>query len=331
MSELESLWKKYREGRLNKEEKKELLTALENSEKADELDSFLKVEWMASNKVKLGTQVGHDRLYELIQNRISNKPLGAERRMDKWWKDYRYAVAVCLTILLLAGSIFTAYNNAESDFITLQVPAGGQVKSFTLPDGSKVWLNVATSLQYQKDFVEHRNIRLFGEAYFEVAKNRQSPFTVAFNEHKLVVTGTMFNIKAYGNEDSSSVNVEEGSVNVISEADTSSLVQNDRLLIENKGGKQYKSTKVFGEASKWKLGEMVFDHTPMEQVLKTLERQFDVTIAVEDVTKLKDSNLTTRYQANANLKEVLDGLAYLQNLEYRMYASDSVTIWKLDK
>ena len=97
---------------------------------------------------------------------------------------------------------------------TLSTPRGGQYQ-LVLPDGSKVWLNASSSLHFPTAFTgKNREVELTGEAYFEVAKNKEKPFHVKVNDMQVEVLGTHFNINAYEDENAIRTSLLEGSVKI---------------------------------------------------------------------------------------------------------------------
>src|SRR5690606_11529614 len=117
----------------------------------------------------------------------------------------------------VASSLFDKKNqriNSSEQLVTLQTPNGGQYQ-VTLPDDTKVWLNAGSTLQYPGRFTSaSRRVELNGEAYFEVAHIKNSPFIVASQEQEITVLGTHFNVNAYENEPDTRTTLLEGSVQV---------------------------------------------------------------------------------------------------------------------
>lgn len=158
----------------------------------------------------------------------------------------------------------------------LSTPRGGQYR-VTLPDGTEVWLNAASSLRFPTGFDrKERMVELSGEAYFEVAKDPSKPFIVKTeNNMKVKVLGTHFNIMAYPGERSSNVTLLEGTVEV-----------NERLLkpgeqaLQNGNGIQVSETDV-EHAVAWKNGYFSFSNADITTVMTTLERWYDIEVEYE--------------------------------------------------
>ena len=161
---------------------------------------------------------------------------------------------------------------------TLSTPVGGQYQ-VTLPDGTKVWLNAASTIKFPPAFIgNERKVIITGEAYFEVAKNERQPFRVLMADStSVVVTGTHFNINAYQNEKEQQVTLLEGSVTVLNAMNAIKLEPGTQALIKNK---QIIKDKVLDaeEITGWKDGLFVFHDAPIESIMMQVERWYDAKI-----------------------------------------------------
>lgn len=170
---------------------------------------------------------------------------------------------------------------------TIQTPKGGKYQ-VRLPDGSKVWLNSASTLRYPTSFAAHeRKVHLKGEAYFEIAPNKQKPFRVESDNQIVEVLGTHFNINSYDDEDYVKTTLLEGSVKVILNSKTSSIA-NARLL--KPGEQSLTKSSISGirienadteKAIAWKNGYFKFKNTPIREIMREIERWYDVELVYE--------------------------------------------------
>jgi transmembrane sensor len=168
---------------------------------------------------------------------------------------------------------------------TLSTPVGGQYQ-VTLSDGTKVWLNAATTIKYPPSFGGNdRKIELRGEAYFEVAKNERKPFKVLIGDSTTIsVTGTHFNVEAYQNEKEQQVTLLEGSVTVANAGSVIKLEPNTQALIKDK--KIIKRDVVDAEAiTGWKDGLFVFHDASIESIMMQIERWYDAKVVFKAQTK----------------------------------------------
>jgi len=162
-------------------------------------------------------------------------------------------------------------------FNTIETPKGGKYQ-ITLPDGSKVWLNSVSSLRFPAIFNgEERNVELKGEAYFEVAKNKEKPFVVKTNDMNVIVTGTEFNVMAYSDENYSATTLVEGSVRV-SSPNSDIVLKPGEQVVSNEGAKLKKSLADVELNIAWKNGLFQFNDSDMRTVMNQISRWYDVSI-----------------------------------------------------
>ncbi|MGN6491767.1 MAG: FecR family protein [Agriterribacter sp.] len=188
-------------------------------------------------------------------------------------------------------------NNTAVEILynTISTPRGGQYQ-LTLPDGSKVWLNAASSLRYPTIFKgNERKVTLTGEAYFEVARttlqgtNTHLPFTVETGDIDVKVLGTHFNINAYHDEADVKTTLLEGSVDVIAkqkQAQTVRLLPGQQSQWSNALGmmKLVKEADI-EQAVAWKNGLFKFNSTDLAAIMRQVSRWYDVDIVYEGSVK----------------------------------------------
>jgi len=154
----------------------------------------------------------------------------------------------------------------------ISTPAGGQYQ-VTLPDGTKVWLNAVSGITYPVAFTgKAREVKITGEAYFEVVRDPAKPFSVKTYRDIIKVTGTSFNINSYGDERFIKTSLLKGSVKI--NADTL------------KPGQAYENGLVIstntGQDIAWKNGFFDFNHTSMEEAMKQIVRWYGVQVEYDD-------------------------------------------------
>ncbi|MEV4881564.1 FecR domain-containing protein [Chitinophaga ginsengisegetis] len=163
---------------------------------------------------------------------------------------------------------------------TLSTPRGGQYQ-LTLPDGTRVWLNAASSLHFPTAFTgSNRTVELTGEGYFEVAPLSGKPFLVKANGADITVLGTHFNIMAYTNESALAVTLLEGAVNVGRNGTIKKLLPGQQARISNNNNITVTGADV-QEAVAWKNGFFIFDRADITTVMRQLERWYDIEVVYE--------------------------------------------------
>ncbi|MFZ4102306.1 MAG: FecR family protein [Sphingobacterium thalpophilum] len=170
---------------------------------------------------------------------------------------------------------------------TIQTPKGGKYQ-IRLPDGSKVWLNSASTLSYPTTFAgNERKVQLKGEAYFEISPNKNVPFRVESENQIVEVLGTHFNINSYDDEDYVKTTLLEGSVKVILSSNPNE-VSKTRLL--KPGEQSLTKSSQSGirienvdteKAVAWKNGYFKFRNTPIKEIMREIERWYDVELVYE--------------------------------------------------
>jgi transmembrane sensor len=196
----------------------------------------------------------------------------------------------------------------EGAFNTMSTPRGGQYQ-LTLSDGTKVWLNAASSLRYPATFTgKDRQVELNGEAYFEVAHNAAMPFKVnVAGKEEVEVLGTHFNINSYSDEPAVKTTLLEGSVKVTPAINTTISTQLATILKPGEqaqmqaGGKINRQTNVdIGKVMAWKNNIFNFNN---ENIMRQLSRWYNVDIRFEGtIPGIKFSGEIGR---NLSLKQVL--------------------------
>ncbi|HEY1202431.1 MAG TPA: FecR domain-containing protein [Niastella sp.] len=208
-------------------------------------------------------------------------------------------------------SAITAYN-------TLSTPRGGQYQ-LILPDGSKVWLNAASSIRYPTAFTgTERKVTITGEAYFEVVHNSKMPFKVEKGDMIVEVLGTHFNINAYEDESGIQTTLLEGSVKVNQLAiDNKQLAINAESSVVLKPGEQAElkpsrsqsgplainHSPDVNQVMAWKNGLFQFHNAGLPAVLKQISRWYDVDIRYEGDVPVRE--FEGKIQRNLTLLQVL--------------------------
>jgi transmembrane sensor len=206
-------------------------------------------------------------------------------------------------------------SNAPILYNTITTPRGGQYQ-ITLSDGSKVWLNAASSLKFPAAFSNNeRVVELTGEAYFEVAKltgpsvtgreGSRIPFKVITNKQTVEVLGTHFNVNAYADEAAIKTTLLEGSVKVVqSETNNSQLLKPGQQA--KLGAKIQISDVDATQAIAWKNGYFIFSHEDIGSIMRQVSRWYDINIQYEgNVTQEGFVGTISRFKDVAQVLDML--------------------------
>ncbi|MBC9913463.1 FecR family protein [Chitinophaga varians] len=186
---------------------------------------------------------------------------------------------------------------------TLAIPRGGQFR-VTLPDGTNVWINAASTLRYPTSFSgSDRTVELTGEAYFEVAKMPEKPFHVKVRQMDIQVLGTHFNVMAYTEETSVQATLLEGAVKIHTPGTQTALRPGQQLRMEQTGRLSVVNDIDLDEIMAWKNGYFRFNHEKLPGVMRQIARWYDVDIAYEG--SIPDREFGGKISRNSSIEEVL--------------------------
>jgi len=201
-------------------------------------------------------------------------------------------------------------------FATLVTPRKGQYRA-VLPDGTKVWLNAESSLRYPTSFVTNeREVELTGEGYFEVTPDAKRPFIVKTAKQQLKVLGTEFNLNAYTNESTTVTTLIEGSVQLMSKGSAfrQMLKPNQQASLQES---KYTINKVDVEPySAWKDGEFRFKATPLPEVIKQLQRWYDLDVDYNGIPS--HIKINASINRRKKLSSVLAVLSDISNMQIKI-------------
>jgi transmembrane sensor len=200
---------------------------------------------------------------------------------------------------------------------TIETPKGGQYQ-INLPDGTKVWLNAASSLSYPARFSgQQRRVILKGEAYFEVAKNKKMPFIVNSERQNIEVLGTHFNVNAYADEQTTKTTLAEGSVKVSltnNSGDTQILTPGQQAVVD----RQIKVRSVdVEEALAWKEGIFMFNNENLESILRKVSRWYNVDIEFQQ-NELRKKSFNGTVSRFDRVSQILKTLELTESVHFKI-------------
>lgn len=211
---------------------------------------------------------------------------------------------------------YNSLNKTPSEVLynTISTPNGGQYQ-IVLADGSKVWLNAASSLHFPAAFSgKVRKVELTGEGYFEVAENPSMPFIVSVNGMQVEVLGTHFNVNAYQDESSILTTLLEGSVSVRKQASTNPesniiiLKPGEQADLAKDGVLKINHAVNLTEVVAWKDGNFEFDNTPVTEIMRQVSRWYDVEVVYKGLSPTQQ--LTGLISREVNLSQLINMIQY---------------------
>lgn len=244
------------------------------------------------------------------------------------WIGRVASVAAFFVGIVVASVVFLIALNKHSVY-TVLTDAGEQTKVI-LPDGSKVWVNSASKLTYESSlFTSTRNVRLVGEAYFKVTKNKNSRFIVTSKGIETRVFGTEFNVKARAEDSNVSTTLYSGSVSVkIPDATNGEYVLKPGNQIDvDVQSKTVAFTSISSQKYPiWIRGKFHFEQTTLLEIALTLEKYYGVKFFYKD-NSLKKERYTCDFYKDEGLEKILSILKMTHNIDYTI-KDKSVYIFK---
>lgn len=201
-------------------------------------------------------------------------------------------------------------------FNTISTPRGGQYQ-INLPDGSRVWLNAASSLKYPVAFNgNERLVELRGEAYFDITHDQTKPFRVKSGTQVVEVFGTEFNINSYENEPVIKTTLLSGSVKVLQVLNNSSafLKPGQQSNTSNNGLLTLSQADV-SQVIAWKNGNFLFNDMDLLNIMRQLERWYDVDV---DYSNIPETHYNGNISRNVNLSRVLKMLEVTGQVKFKI-------------
>jgi transmembrane sensor len=199
--------------------------------------------------------------------------------------------------------------SAEVVYNTVVTPRGGQYQ-LTLSDGSKVWLNAASSIRFPTAFTgKERLVEISGEGYFQVAANDRQPFRVKVKgtpDIAVNVLGTSFNIMAYGDEQAITTTLEEGAVQLV-HGNTKSLLKPGFGASLSAGDQAFVIEKADMEQTlAWKEGKFRFRNTSIQTIMRQIARWYNIEVAYEgDLSDVRLTGIISRRENASSLLKIL--------------------------
>ena len=198
---------------------------------------------------------------------------------------------------------------------TLRTPKGGFYQ-LTLSDGTKLWLNAASSLRYPVAFIgKERTVELNGEAYFEVAKDATRPFHVLVNGMNIEVLGTHFNVMAYDNEKSIKTTLLEGSVKIQGGESSAMLRPGQQARLEPGNRMEVLNNVNTDDVIAWKNGFFQLDRAGLDVLMRQIERWYDVDVVFEGA--IQERTFGGKISRSKNIEDVFKILE-LSNVRFRI-------------
>jgi transmembrane sensor len=239
----------------------------------------------------------------LLQGNIEKEESISRKHVLSPFKKVILAVSSIAACILLTWGITVSQLRSSDRNVPMNVvivPQGQRV-NMVLADGTNVWLNANTRMEYPQNFraFNERRIKIDGEAFFSVSKDKKHPFIVETKKGEIEAKGTQFYVSAYSRSDFFETALMEGAVEVRTSHEYVNLRPNQRALIEN--GHLVCRNIDYYDTYRWKDGLYCFRDLTLKQVLAQFEKYYDVHFVIK--RKLADTKITGKFR-------LLDGVNY---------------------
>lgn len=277
--------------------------------KEDERKELIQSHWFSFQAEVLPDE-NIDRVLERIHHQIQRESRPAKKtRFIALFQRVAAILIVPLVLTFLSLLYFQSQKTvSETAIAEIQCPLGVRTK-FVLPDGTSGFLNSGSTLAYPAIFTKNRNVVLTGEAFFDVAHDKEHPFTVKTFHFSTKVLGTQFNVIAYDSETTEEIILKEGKVEIYSQkGDKLEVLRpNENLVLNTQTGQYRKNEVEAAQYVSWTEGKLVFRNENMLQVASRIGRWYNVEIEIRDAELLTYSFRATFI--DEPLEEVLKLLA----------------------
>jgi transmembrane sensor len=230
----------------------------------------------------------------------------------------KWAIAASL-IFLMGLSCFFYFSSVEIISKEYATKLGEHAK-ITLSDGTQIWLNAGSLLKYPIQFKgATREVYLTGEAFFDVAKDKEHPFIIHTDKMDTKVLGTSFNVQAYPDHVTQEVSVLTGRVNVKSTATEENVyvTPGQKVVFKSQSNKIQAFTDIpVNSISLWRKNIIVFEDAPLPEVIATINRNYNVAIQIEN--KNLNSLKISAYFKELPVNQVVALVCNIINANYKI-------------
>lgn len=325
MHEIETLTQKYLQGETSEAENQQLVQWIHESQENKKYFFAEKDIWdtlgLHSNQKSYET----DLELEMLKDRLATNPVPRIGYLNTF---LRIAAMLIFAFGLGWGTRFISFKKDQPVVAaTMQeifVPKG-QVNQLFLADGTRIWINSETRIIAPSQFASNeRVVKLSGEAFFEVAKDKNRPFKVEVNGQQIEVLGTSFNVRAYANSDEIETTLETGQIKLQTGKQITMLKPGEQSIFNKTSSRLSVATVDPLTASSWKSGRYEFQNKDLLEVFKLVEHWYDVEITADEAY-FKGMHFSGVIKRNKDAKHFLELLSSSVPIKYEI-KSDKIKI-----
>ncbi len=335
--EVQKAWNRFLNDTYTNHDLSVILESLKNDDfqefyevSAREWDQSLKVDFFESKEFKGKYRIQADELLttyeENKKHKFSHSPI---RKITHFQKRYFVAAAVALLCLLIpVVNLFLMYEQQPVKIVqTVETSTGrGEMKTVFLPDHSKVTLNANSSIKYPAEFASNeRMVELQGEALFDVTPNPDCPFYVSTKDVKVKVLGTVFDVKAYHEDNLLLVSVASGKVAVDAKDAQMKLTKGEQMKLDKSTRESVKLPIDAEKYLSWTEGTLYFNRTPIREVVNMINRHYPQTDII--LSEGEYNNMISGEHDNKSVESVVASIIYSTGMKYKQ-EKDKIILYK---
>lgn len=345
---IRNLIKKHFEGQLEESERAELSSWIENAENQPDLKKALEELWVVYSPEETMPVNMSERMISRFfkEEGVRNKEGTIYRQMNHRARRWQW-IAASVALLAIASYFFLAPSASTDNRLHTVSTQKGSKSRMQLPDGTTVWLNAGSKIEYDESFGKTtRYVKLEGEAYFDVTHDKKRPFLIHTAALDIKVLGTVFNVRAYPDEKTTEASLVKGSIEVSfpgSVTDKIVLSPSEKISVENSAPVPVKKaatkdstapipslvvvSKISYQQSdnsiietSWVDNKLVFRNRPFEEIIAEMSRWYGVNFEMNNKTMTGK-----RFTATFQNETVHEALLHLSSSLQFSYSIDSVS------
>lgn len=301
---------------------------------AEEYEAQQVIAWINESDDNRREYMAQRKLYDIALWRTDAATDEDELSSARRW-TVKMVLKETLKIAAVAAVAFTAayfwmnrQTTSPSESLQAIYAPAGQRSEIQLSDGTRVWLNSCSRLTYSDRFVgNQRRVKLEGEAYFIVTKNKEKPFIVETNQYNIKVLGTEFNVSAYPNDKEWKTSLLNGKVEILDEEGMSKMTLEPNTLARVEEGRLVKSLIKDDNDFMWRKGLLCFTNLSIHEMIHKLELYYDVHLVVRN-TRMMNKYYTGKFRIGDGIEHVLNVLKLDNKFTYTYDEDNKLIIIK---
>ncbi len=304
--ECQELIVKLLSGSISEQERISLNNWRKQNPKNNKLFEEYEKTWEISNINKDIAEIDIDAEWNILKSNIAENVVSLSPKQNKKISSLQYFIRIAAVFIILAVSITSVYyffnQGSQKDYLSVNGP-----NEVSLSDGSEISLNHNTEFKYPEKFAKDKRLVILenGEAYFDVAHNKEKPFIINTGEIVIEVIGTSFNVSALPESNEIVVIVNSGKVAVYRKSN-----ENDKIILQaGEKGTFIKEEKILEKTENvdenyksWKTKKLVFKNKKLKSIVKTINKIYQSNIIIND--EIKDCRYTSTFD-NLSLDAIL--------------------------